>query len=203
MSAKTMVDLPKVHHLERRSRWHTKAAKAGAWVLFWIVLVVITALVLLVFVVPRSQAGSGLTVLTGSMRPAYNPGDVVAVKGIKAHEVCESVRPGQVITFMPNHDDRTLVTHRVVAVSPPTDYEECTVTTRGDANNVDDTPIPAKAVKGIVMYRVPYVGHVINAMQHRTDERNVAIGGAAAFMGAALYFAAPRKVKVKDPEWNI
>ncbi|MCL2467296.1 MAG: signal peptidase I [Micrococcales bacterium] len=172
-------------------------------VLFWAFTATIVAIAILVYIIPQAKAGSGLTVLTGSMRPTYDPGDVVAVKGIKAHEVCDSVKPGQVVTFMPNADDQTLITHRVVAVSARTDYEECTVTTRGDANNVDDEPVPAKAVKGVVMYRVPFVGKVINKMHQNADERNVAVGGAAMFGAAALWFISPYKRKAREPEWNI
>jgi len=173
-------------------------------VLFWAFTAVIVAIAVLVYIIPQAKAGSGLTVLTGSMRPAYNPGDVVAVRGIKAHEVCETVKPGQVITFMPNTDDEnTLVTHRVVAVSERTDYEDCMVTTRGDANNVDDAPVPARAVKGVVMYRVPFVGTAITKMQEGTGERNVAVAGAAMFGAAALWFISPYKRKARDPEWNI
>jgi len=174
------------------------------WALFWSSLVAIVGIATAVYIIPQAKAGAGLTVLTGSMVPAYNPGDIVAVRGIKPHEVCEHLEPGQVVTFMPNADDNMLVTHRVVSVSETSsDYEDCTVTTRGDANNVDDAPIPARAVKGVVMYRVPYVGFVINHVQQTTDERNVAMGGAAGFMIAAFYFMMPRTVKVRDPEWHI
>ncbi|MCL2424124.1 MAG: signal peptidase I [Micrococcales bacterium] len=180
-----------------------RGLKGIGQVLFWTFTATIVAIAILVYIIPQAKAGSGLTVLTGSMKPTFNPGDMVAVKGIKAHEVCDSVTPGQIVTFMPNADDRTLVTHRVVAVTERTDYEDCTVTTRGDANNVNDEPIPAKAVKGIVMYRIPYVGNVINKMQKGADERNVAVGGAAVFGAAALWFISPYKRKTTEPEWNI
>lgn len=194
---------PPVHRPEKRPPLVVRGLTGVGRVLFWSFAASVVMIAVLVYIVPQAKAGSGLTVLTGSMAPAYQPGDVVAVKGIKAHEVCESVRPGQVVTFMPNAHDRTLVTHRVVAVSEPTDYEDCTVTTRGDANNVDDDPIPAKAVKGVVMYRVPYVGHLITKVQQTTDERNVAVGGAALFGAAAIWFVSPYKRKARDPEWNI
>ena len=194
---------PPIHRPSRRTPWPLRGLAGTGRVLFWSFMAAVVAIAVLVYIIPQAKAGSGLTVLTGSMTPAYNPGDVVAVRGIKAHEVCESVKPGQVVTFMPEADDRTLVTHRVVSVSERTDYEDCTVVTRGDANNVDDNPIPAKAVKGVVMYRVPYVGYAINKVQQTTDERNVAVGGAALFGAAAVWFMTPYKTKPRDPEWHI
>jgi signal peptidase len=200
--------LPSPPPVHRAGKQHpplvVRGLKGIGWVLFWSFVIGAVLLATVIYIVPQAKAGAGLTVLTGSMVPAYKPGDVVAVKGIKPHEVCASLKPGQVITFMPNADDDMLVTHRVVSVSETVEnYEDCTVTTRGDANNVDDEPIPAKAVKGVVMYHVPYVGYAISKMKQTTDERNVAIGGAALFMTAAFYFMTPRREKTRNVEWHI
>ena len=194
---------PVLYHEPTRTVLARRVGRVGR-VLFWIVMTAVVVLALLIFVVPRSQAGSGLTVLTGSMKPTYNPGDVVAVRGIKAHEVCDTVKPGDVVAFMPNADDpSTIITHRVIDVSDKTDYEDCTVTTQGDANNVADKPIPARAVKGVVMYGIPKVGYPLNALQQRTDVRLVTLGGALGFMSLTGLLLVPRRHKKHDPEWTI
>ncbi|MCL1801837.1 MAG: signal peptidase I [Promicromonosporaceae bacterium] len=174
---------------------------------FWTVVGVIVVVAVLVFVIPQAKAGAGLTVLTGSMKPAINPGDVVAVRGIKAHEVCDTLNPGDIVTFMPYEDNDMLVTHRVVSVDrDPTGgpgtagedrkYEYCLVTTQGDSNNVADTPVPARAIKAVHMYTVPKVGYVLNAAQNYTSMRAMSIGASVLFFAAASYFLINRRSPV-------
>ena len=73
-----------------------------------------------------------LTIVTGSMRPAYSPGDLIVVSPQRA----DAVRPGEVITFAhPRRRGRTL-THRVVKVQSgsPVAPGWLAITTKGDAN---------------------------------------------------------------------
>lgn len=73
-----------------------------------------------------------LTIVTGSMRPALAPGDLVIVSPQRA----STVRPGEVITFAhPRRRGQTL-THRVVEVrsGPPAAPGWLAFTTKGDAN---------------------------------------------------------------------
>ncbi|MCL2423683.1 MAG: signal peptidase I [Micrococcales bacterium] len=196
-------DLPKVHRVEHSTSRLARAAKAVAWTLFWAVVASAVVLTTAVFIVPQSQAGSGLTVLTGSMRPTYQPGDVVAVRGIKAHEVCRNVNPGDVVTFMPNTDDYTMVTHRVVRVYDYDGYESCTVVTKGDANNVEDPPVPARAVKGVVMYSIPKVGYALNWTQQQDTRAVMVIGAGVCFALGSYFLVARRAKKLKDPDYTI
>jgi signal peptidase len=71
-------------------------------------------------------------VLTGSMRPHVQPGDMVLV----APESLSAVRTGQVVVFQPPGEGGDTVVHRVIGVtrSPA----GTTIRTRGDANNVAD-----------------------------------------------------------------
>src|SRR5438128_1428470 len=61
---------------------------------------------------PRLGFYRPLTVLSGSMRPAFVPGDVVIV----TPEPIRDVRPGQVITYAIPVGDHHVETHRVVRV---------------------------------------------------------------------------------------
>ncbi|SFJ80470.1 signal peptidase I [Cellulomonas sp. KH9] len=134
------------------------------------------ALAVALVVVPRMLDGAALTVLTGSMVPTYNPGDVVVVRGVK--DAAAEVRTGDVVSFQPLPDDPTLVTHRVVEVRSTSDGPRWV--TRGDANGADDEPLQAKQIKAEVVYRVPYVGHVTLAVgQHRSA---VVMGAAVALL---------------------
>src|SRR5919107_5379009 len=70
-----------------------------------------------------------MTMLTASMSPEIDPGDVTVVTPIAISDVTE----GMVITYHKPIDDRSLVTHRVVSVETGTDGA-IQVRTKGDAN---------------------------------------------------------------------
>ncbi|MGD0881312.1 MAG: signal peptidase I [Acidimicrobiales bacterium] len=74
------------------------------------------------------------TVLTGSMRPGIQPGDVEILRP----EPVSALRVGQIVAFHPPKDTFT-VTHRVIAIRRGTGRDAgLWITTKGDANNVKD-----------------------------------------------------------------
>ena len=122
----------------------------------------LVALVTAVFVAPRLMGGASLTVLSGSMRPAIQPGDVVVVRGVDRDDVCPTVGIGHIVTYMPNPNDATLITHRVVAktVGSFDDGTACRLITQGDANSATDKPVSPVQVRGVFLYNVPKLGWV-------------------------------------------
>ncbi|MBO0920522.1 signal peptidase I [Cellulomonas sp. zg-ZUI222] len=125
-------------------------------------------------VVPRALGGAALTVLTGSMVPTYQPGDVVVVRGVE--DAASEVQVGDVVTFQPVSDDPALVTHRVVGKSFTSDGT--TFVTRGDANTADDDPLVPEQIKGVAVYHVPFVGHVSLWLGGHRGTLVVAVAGA-------------------------
>ncbi len=104
--------------------------------------------------VPKATGSHPLTVLSGSMEPTYDPGDVVVVRPTDA----DDLQIGDVVTFQPESGNPDLTTHRVVAVVL-TDQGRA-YTTQGDANDaVDPAPVMPAQVRGTVWYSVPLVGH--------------------------------------------
>ena len=103
-----------------------------------------------------------MTMLTGSMAPVIDPGDVTIVTPIKISEVTE----GMVITYHRPIEDHSLVTHRVISVEKAAD-DTVTVQTKGDANEAAD-PWTA-TLNGDTAYQVrgvvPVLGHVIEALR--------------------------------------
>jgi signal peptidase I len=155
------------------------------------VLVILAAAVALA-VVPRVLDGAALTVLTGSMVPTYNPGDVVVVRGV--HDAEREVEIGDVVSFQPLPNDPTLITHRVVATSFTS--EGTRFITRGDANSADDEPLIPEQIKGEVVYGIPWVGHVSLWLGQR---RTLAVtGGAIALLAYATVMIFRRDPK-QDP----
>ena len=102
-----------------------------------------------------------VTVLSGSMRPTFSPGDVIVV----TPEPARDLRVGQVISYRIPVDGRPIETHRVVRILESGD--EPIVQTKGDANNADD-PWQAKLHGGTLWrfrFRVPLVGYPILALR--------------------------------------
>ena len=102
-----------------------------------------------------------VTIISGSMAPAIQPGHVVVVEPYGGQDL----GPGTVVTYRDADLDR-LVTHRIAAVD-----EDGTITTRGDANAVDDpTPLTADRIVGVGRLVVPAAGlPALWAHQGRTD----------------------------------
>jgi signal peptidase I len=97
-------------------------------------------------------------VLSGSMRPAFQPGDAVLTQRVAS----DAVRPGEVLVIhIPAQYGGGLVVHRVTTVTR--DGRGTVVTTKGDANNVAD---PWHATLPGTVYRVrtvlPYVGWIVD-----------------------------------------
>lgn len=104
---------------------------------------------------PRLLGWQSMTVLTGSMRPLLQPGDVVVDRMIAP----ASARPGDIVTFHDPNRGGKLVTHRVRFISRRGAMVD--VVTRGDANSVGERwSVPAAGRIGRVEYRIPYLGYL-------------------------------------------
>ncbi|MCY6483355.1 signal peptidase I [Clostridium aestuarii] len=136
-------------------------------VLSWIgniVLVVLIALVVLNFYsviqvrknpgkIPSILGYTPLTVLTGSMRPSIQPGDMILTKEIDTTEIKE----GDVVTY--RKQQNMLVTHRVI--EKINKDGKTMLKMKGDANNVeDDKLISSNQVVGTLAFKIPYGGYV-------------------------------------------
>lgn len=137
--------------------------------------------------VPMAMGGSSLVILTGSMKPTINPGDIIAVRTVAPQDI----RVGDVVTFQPVSDDPKLVTHRVVSKSVGPKGAIGFVT-RGDNNGKDDAPIVGDQVKGLFVYRIPQLGWALNALGG-PGSGSVKIAAAVLIMGAAWLVFVPRR----------
>jgi signal peptidase len=105
------------------------------------------------------------TILTPSMQPAYNVGDMIFVKVGDT----DNIKEGDVITFNPSSDSGAYLTHRVT--EKITNYEGSGVTcfrTKGDANDSNDSfLIDEDRVIGKVGFRIAKLGYIIRFIQLR------------------------------------
>jgi signal peptidase len=105
------------------------------------------------------QTGTGrwhaTPVLSGSMRPGLQPGDVVVTQRVPVSDL--HVR--DVIVFHPPNEGGELTVHRIVKLKVKDGTT--VITTRGDANTINDPA--ATALRGASAYRVtrvvPLVGY--------------------------------------------
>ena len=155
-----------------------------------VLVLVVAGLVVLLVVLPKSAGGTAMTVLTGSMQPTLRPGDVVVVRGVDTADVCDKVKVGDVVTFLPEPGDPSTVTHRVVAKTVGTfdDGTTCRLVTQGDANNTADEPISPEQVRGVFWYGLPRLGW---AKQWVLDNPTVVLGALAVVV--VVSWLAPRR----------
>jgi signal peptidase len=135
-----------------------------------------------------------MTMLTGSMSPSIDPGDVTVVTPLAVSDVTE----GMVITYHIPIGERQLITHRVVSVEHGTDGS-ITVQTKGDNN--DEVDPWSATLEGDTAYQVraviPEIGHVIHAL--RTPAVATAlVYGAPALVAGWLLLAIWRPRKEED-----
>jgi signal peptidase I len=124
-----------------------------------------------------------MTMLTGSMAPEIEPGDITVVTPISVADVTE----GMVISYHMPIGDKSLVTHRVVSVQHGEDGS-VTVQTKGDANEAIDpwtatlTGDTAYEVRAVV----PELGHLIQALRAPVVSQVLLYGAPALLAGWLL-----------------
>lgn len=128
-------------------------------------IVFVGCLVLIAIVIPVMNGSLHfLTVLSGSMKPAINPGDIV----VSQYTDPDLIEVEDIITFQyAEEDDTVSITHRVINIS--TKENQRVFYTKGDANeNPDLTPITSEDVIGKVVLVIPLLGYLVNFAQSFT-----------------------------------
>ena len=89
------------------------------------------------------------TVLSGSMKPEINPGDIVFVTNNGKNDLSE----GDIITF---READNIITHRIV------DITKDGYITKGDNNNsIDLFTVSYENIIGRVLFHIPKIGYLI------------------------------------------
>lgn len=119
-------------------------------------LILVCAIAFFTVIVPLLLGAQSYTVLTGSMRPALEPGHLIAVRATPIDEI----KPGDIITFQIESGNPEVATHRVVGVGYNSEGERL-LTTKGDANNVEDAnQVQEVQLRGVLVYAVPWLGYL-------------------------------------------
>ena len=128
------------------------------WNITSTVLVVVIVLCAVFLMGSRLLGFKCYTVISGSMKPEYNVGDLLYVKDVDV----KTIKVGDPITFILN-EDLVVATHRVVRI----DAENQRFYTKGDANEIEDSePVHFNNVIGVPQFSIPKLGYVSDFVQN-------------------------------------
>lgn len=92
-------------------------------------------------------------IVSGSMQPELNIGDIVIVK--KQNE--EDIEVGDIISF---REGQSVITHRVVGINEKNGEKE--FITKGDYNNAKDSnPVKYESIEGVCINKISKLGNVV------------------------------------------
>ncbi|MHA7197781.1 signal peptidase I [Arthrobacter alkaliphilus] len=132
---------------------------------------------------PRVLGYQTSTMLTGSMSPLINPGDVVVTVPVAVKDL----KVGDIITYHIPVDDQRVETHRIIDLAVNS-QGTATVRTKGDANNGAD-PWTATLAGGQVdrqVFTVPYLGNAIRVLRDPVVLKVLMYGAPAAIVVMVL-----------------
>lgn len=122
------------------------------WVITSVLLLAIAGTALIYFV----PGYNIYLVRSESMTPTLNLGDLI-VTGPAGSSIAGETEPGKIATF--EHGGE-LVTHRIQAI------EGQSLVTKGDAvEDTDPWPIKISDIRGLYLFKVPYVGYITSFVQ--------------------------------------
>jgi signal peptidase I len=150
--------IPTPAELERRP-WAADAVAIGRALLWLVIGLVAAVAVAVTAMIPFG--GRALTVMSGSMSPAIDTGDVVVSRSVSPLDL----RLGDIVTFRDPQDSKRLITHRVRGIR--ISGGEARFVTKGDANNAAESwVVPSDGKVGLVVYRLPKLGYAFSWLGH-------------------------------------
>ena len=99
---------------------------------------------------PNIFGYSLLRIVSGSMESNYHVGDYIIIKKQDNYKVDD------VVTYIDDNDN--FVTHRIIKI------EDTEVTTKGDANNIEDESFDIVNIQGKVVYKLPHIFAMLNVV---------------------------------------
>ena len=171
-----------------RGRLLSKAVGAAGSAVLTVLLVAAALVFLFLAVGPRFLNYQTSTMLTGSMSPGINPGDVV----VSVKTPVSELKVGDVITYSIPIDDHRIETHRVASIKR--EAGATSVTTKGDANSGADPWVAVLSEDYVYTEAgvVPYLGDVIRALRQPLVQ-SVLLYGASALLVVVVLTAIWKK----------
>ena len=99
-------------------------------------------------------------IISGSMKPELDIGDIVIVKEVNQ----EDLKKGDIISYRQGH---TVVTHRIDGIV--SENNEDVYRTKGDSNNTEDSKLVTyENIEGKVIYQISSLGNIVLALRNKT-----------------------------------
>lgn len=155
-------------------------------------------LILLAGIAPSMFGYESFVVLSGSMRPALEVGDLAVVAPVRT----ESLMVGDIITYRQARRPDVLVTHRITNIGLD-DQGRVRFETRGDANNTSDQVlVESRSVLGRVSYSIPMVGYLVE-FSKRPEGKLLLIGLPGLLLVLDTFRSAARRRKPEEQEGDV
>jgi len=132
-------------------------------------------------------------VLTPSMQPFFNAGDMIFVKLADPSEI----KVQDVVTFKPNPRSDAYLTHRVVKLLPADDVNPARMITQGDNNNAADPPMTMDAVIGVHQFTIPFAGKAIMMVRDNFLLMSICIAASLLLLIVLRSYFAAQKQEIK------
>ncbi|MFJ6535274.1 signal peptidase I [Paenarthrobacter sp. NPDC091711] len=156
-------------------------------------LLILAAMVFLFLAIgPRILGYQTSTMLTGSMAPLINPGDVV----VTVPTPITDVKVGDIITYHIPVEDQRVETHRITEITTTADGG-IAVQTKGDANNGIDPWIATLQGKTVdkQIATIPHIGNAIRTLREPIVMNTLMYGAPAILVIGML-----ASIWTKDPK---
>lgn len=177
--------------------WAARAGKGLVRVLVTGMLVLAAAAFLFLAVGPRVLGYQTSTMLTGSMSPMINPGDVV----VSVPTNVTDLKVGDVITYHIPVEDQRVETHRIIEITRIPEGAT-SIRTKGDANNGADpwTATLAEDQAYTTAAVIPHLGEAIRALRSPVVGKVLLNGAPAALVVVLLssIWARPKDAAAAD-----
>lgn len=136
----------------------TNVLQKNKKILTYTMSIVLGLIILFTIILPVIQGSLHfLIVLSGSMSPSINAGDVVVTQ----EQPSSNIITGNIITFQESGNQDKLITHRVVNISKKNNT--LFFQTKGDANqDTDQRLVSENELVGKVIFTIPYLGYLPN-----------------------------------------
>lgn len=168
-----------------------KQRLAKIWSVASTVLVVLMVLCAVFLMGSRLLGFQVFSVISGSMRPTYQVGDLLYVQQVDPGQV----QVGDPITFVLN-EQLVVATHRVVRI----DAENQHFYTKGDANGVEDaSPVHFNNLIGVPRFSIPLLGYVSDFIQNPPGSYITLACGAVLILAVFLPDLLPKKKEQEVP----
>lgn len=144
----------------QQARVVVRGIRVTATLALWLAFGVLAG-VAAVIAAPKFFGGQALTVMSGSMAPAIDAGDIVLTERIRPLDA----RVGDVVTFRSHERGNRLLTHRVREITVKGD--EVTFVTKGDAVNAsEEWTVPMSATLARPKFRLRTLGYALFWLAH-------------------------------------